>query len=59
MFFEKIKHAICAMSLMAYAVNDTAKVLNPYSLQYQVFLYSFTQKSYYYKIGITNLQKTL
>ena len=25
MYFEKIKHVTCAKSLMAYAVNDTAK----------------------------------
>jgi len=72
MYFEKIKHAICAMSLMAYAVNHTAKhwvafITHPDSKSLESLLTStqsffvsgHTTSHITIKIGITNLQKTL
>lgn len=72
MYFEKIKHVTCAKSLMAYAVNDTAKnwvafithpdskILEPLLTSIQSFFVSiYTINHITTTTGITNLQKTL
>lgn len=72
MYFEKIKYATCAISLMACAVKYTAKhwvafITHPDSKSLKSLLTSipsffvsvYTTIHIATKIGITNLQKTL